>query len=270
MSQLTTCKALEQCRLADQGFHDQLYRAIKSVAVNGKLSTPEFQMFEAILKRDPNAPTSPVIQIGLSAQDWVDAAAELRCTVAQIKAVWEVECSGSGWFVDVRGEILAADGPGGFLDGPHLPKLLFEAHWFDRFTQGKYRQSHPNLSSASWNRRLYVGGQGEWVRLWNAIKLNEEAALKSASYGGPQIMGFNHKLAGFETVQAYVAAMKVSEANHLKAFVKFIINNGMLDELRKINNDPINSRPFARKYNGSGYAANSYDVKIATAHRKYA
>jgi hypothetical protein len=146
---------------------------------------------------------------------------------------------------------LAKDGPGGFLDGPHLPKLLFEAHHFDRLTGGKFRASHPNLSSRGWNRSLYVGGQGEWVRLHNAIQLDRNAALQSASYGGPQIMGFNYRLAGFGSVEAFVDAMKTTERAHLEAFVSFIINSGLGDELRKISDTPADCAAFARGYNGS-------------------
>lgn len=146
------------------------------------------------------------VQIGLTLADFNAAATSLGCTSAQIRAVWEVE-SGGGWFKDVRADILALDGAGGFLDGPHLPKILFEAHVFDRYTEGRYRDSHPNLSSRAWNRKLYVGGQGEYVRLWKAMQLDRHAALLSASVGGAQIMGFNHKLAGFDTVEAFWDAM---------------------------------------------------------------
>ena len=138
------------------------------------------------------------VQIGLSTADFAKTATTLGCTTAQIRAVWEVE-SGGGWFKDVRADILALDGPGGFLDGPHLPKILFEAHIFDRYTEGRFRASHPNLSSARWDRKLYVGGQGEYIRLWKAMALDRRAALLSASVGGAQIRGFNHKAAGFET-----------------------------------------------------------------------
>ncbi len=209
------------------------------------------------------------VQIGLTLADFQAAAAALGCTSAQIRAVWEVE-SGGGWFKDVRADILALDGPGGFLDGPHLPKILFEAHVFDRYTKGQYRDSHPNLSSKVWNRKLYIGGQGEYVRLWKAMQLDREAALMSASVGGAQSMGFNHKLAGFATVQAYWDAMKVSEAAHLGAFCSFIKNKGLVNALKTISNSPPDCIAFAKGYNGQGYAQNNYHVKIAQAHARYA
>ncbi|VXC63856.1 conserved hypothetical protein [Sphingomonas sp. AX6] len=207
-------------------------------------------------------------QIGLSAGDFAAAAKLLGCTVAQIRAVDEVE-SGSGWFSDVRSAILDLDGPGGFIDGPHLPKILFEAHIFDRHTDGRFRAAHPNLSLASWNKALYVGGQGEWERLHRAMQLDRRAALMSASVGRYQIMGFNHRLAGFATVEAYWDAMMDSERAHLDAFVAFISNAKLVNALRQISNVHAANIPFARGYNGTGYAKNQYHVKIAKAHKKW-
>jgi hypothetical protein len=209
------------------------------------------------------------VKIGLSPADFAAVAASLGCTTAQIRAVWEVE-SGGGWFKDVRADILALDGPDGFLDGPHLPKILFEAHIFDRYTDGQYRVSHPNLSSARWDRKLYVGGQAEYIRLWKAMALDRHAALLSASVGGAQIMGFNHAAAGFDTVEGFWDAMKVSEVAHLKAFASFIANKRLTAALKAISNKADDCIAFAKGYNGSGYAANAYHAKIAAAHARYA
>jgi hypothetical protein len=193
----------------------------------------------------------------------------LKCSIAQIKAIWEVECSGSGWFTDIRGDILQLDGPGGFIDGTVLPKILFEAHHFARLTRGRYNKTHPNISSPVWNRKLYVGGQGEWERLYRAMNLDRSAALCSASVGAPQIMGFNHELAGYDEVEAFWDAMKASEFNQLKAFVSFITKSGLGDELRACTTVHNTCRAFARGYNGSGYEANQYHIKIAKAIKKW-
>lgn len=211
---------------------------------------------------------APVAKFGLGAEDFAAAAKRLGCTVAQIRAVWEVE-SGGGWFEDMRADILALDGPGGFLDGPALPKILFEAHIFDRYTEGKFRNSHPNLSSPRWNRALYVGGQGEYARLHRAMQLDRHAALMSASVGGAQIMGFNHKAAGFDTVEAFWEAMKTSERAHLDAFVSFVESKKLQPAVRRISNVHADNEAFASGYNGVGFRANGYHVKIARAHAKW-
>jgi hypothetical protein len=248
-----------------------LFAAIRPFAPGGKLAADHVPMIDALadkfgLPRVGQIPNAPVTE--LTEQDFKDAAAALGCSVAQIRAVFEVEASGAGWFTDVRADILALDGPGGFIDGD-LPKILFEAHHFDRLTGGKYRKTHPNLSSAKWNRALYVGGQGEWARLYKAMTLDRQAALMSASWGGPQIMGFNHKLAGFSTVDAFVDAMMTGSRAHLMAFVNFVKNSGLAPALRQITGVHASAVPFARGYNGAGYAKNEYHIKIARAFAKW-
>jgi hypothetical protein len=251
---------------------DKIAAALRPIAPDGRLTNADVPLINQLGAlwegRSPSAAASAALQIGLTVADYQAAATALACTVAQIRAVDEVESQG-GWFKDVRADILALDGPGGFIDGPHLPKILFEAHIFDRHTEGRFRQGHPNLSSARWNRALYVGGQAEWTRLYRAMQLAPRAALMSASVGRYQIMGFNHKLAGFDTVEAFWDAMKRSERDHLDAFVSFIRNAKLLAALRKISNSPGDCVDFAKGYNGSGYAANNYHVKIAAAHRKW-
>lgn len=248
---------------------DNIAAALRPIAPDGRLTSDDVPPINA-LAAGWNQRGKPVAsaQIGLSDADYESAAKALGCTVAQIRAVDEVESKG-GWFQDVRADILDLDGPGGFIDGPHLPKILFEAHIFDRQTDGRFGQSHPNLSSQRWNRALYVGGQGEWTRLYRAMQLAPRAALMSASVGRYQIMGFNHKLAGHETVEGFWDAMKRSERDHLDAFVAFIRNAKLTQALRSISNRAIDCVPFAKGYNGSGYAANNYHVKIAAAHAKW-
>lgn len=246
-------------------------RGLKSEWTRGtltQLTNNDVRKLNAALAAIRGVAPAEVTQVGLAAEDFARAAETLSCTVAQIRAVDEVE-SGGGWFEDVRADILNLDGPGGFIDGPNLPKILFEAHVFDRLTDGRFRAGHPNLSSAKWNKALYVGGQGEWARLAKAMLLDREAALKSASVGRYQIMGFNHKLAGYDKVEDYWDAMKESEAKQLEAFVAFIQNSRLADELRQISNVHADCIPFAQGYNGKGYSANEYHVKIARAHKKW-
>lgn len=213
-------------------------------------------------------PEQAAPKIGLRPDDFAEAADLLNCSIAQIRAVDEVE-SGGGWFEDVRADILDLDGPGGFIGGPELPKILFEAHQFSKRTGRRFDDSHPNLSSTRWNRALYVGGEAEWVRLHRAMELDRWAALMSASVGRYQIMGFNHALAGFDDVEAFWDAMKTSELWHLKAFVEFIRNTHLTEMLRRVSSVPEDCAPFALGYNGSGYRTNRYHEKIAKAFVKH-
>lgn len=185
---------------------------------------------------------------GLREADFARVAQRLGVDVAAIKAVAEVEASGDGFL------------PSG------KPKILFEAHVFARETGGRYNRSHPNLSSPHWNRSLYgAGGEHQWDRFEQAYRLNPEAAIKATSWGRFQIMGFNHRAAGHADVQAFVAAMRRSEGEHLDAFARFIESNPSMHRALRQHDWAA----FARAYNGPGYAENQYDTKIAQAWRRH-
>jgi hypothetical protein len=234
---------------------DRIVALLRPSAPANQFVQPEVDLINQLAaswdrRRAPAVP-APIAKIGLSPQDYVAAAARLGCTVAQIRAVDEVESNGSGFLPDGR------------------PRILFEAHKFDEFTDGRFRASHPTLSSRSWNKKLYIGAAGEWDRLNQAIALDAEAALKSASAGRYQIMGFNHRAAGFATVELFWDAMKRSERDHLDAFCAFIESRRLQDELRQISNVHATCIPFAQGYNGTGYAKNAYHIKTAKAHAKW-
>ncbi|MBD2182028.1 N-acetylmuramidase domain-containing protein [Aerosakkonema funiforme] len=182
----------------------------------------------------------------LSERDYTKAADLLNCDIAVIKAVVEVESNGNGFLQDGR------------------PKILFEAHKFSEFTNHRYDLSHPQISSLKWKRELYKGGAKEYPRLEQAISLNRLAALKSASWGLFQIMGFNHNLCGFNDVQYFVAAMYASEGKQLEAFVAYVQNQNLAAFLKNRE-----WAKFAYHYNGESYRANDYDGKLARAYDRW-
>jgi hypothetical protein len=182
----------------------------------------------------------------LTEADYAAAAKKLGASVAAVKAVAEVESSGEG-----------------FLQSGE-PKILFEAHIFDRLTNGRFRKSHPNLSSAKWGRSLYGAASRQHARLAEAVKLDREAALQSASWGKFQVLGSNWKMVGRPSLQAFVTAQYRSEAEHLKDFVGYVIARGLADELQRLD-----WAGFSRGYNGPAYAENRYDAKMAAAYRRH-
>ena len=179
----------------------------------------------------------------LVSQDFIDVARSIGCDVAAVRAVVDVEAAGSGFQRDGR------------------PKILFEAHWFSEFTGGRFDNSNRDISSAVWNRALYVGGAGEWDRIYRAVNLDREAALKSASWGLGQVMGFNHGPAGYRDVESFVRDMHDSEGKQLAAMFNFIKSNGLSRFL--INRDWAG---FALRYNGESFRVNRYDEKLAEAY----
>lgn len=163
-----------------------------------------------------------------------------------VKAIIEVEAAGDGFLPDGR------------------PKILFEAHHFHARTHGQYDAAHPTISQPDWDhaRRYYVGGAGEYDRLAEAKGLNETAALESASWGAGQVMGFNWKSLGFDSVQALVAHMATA-AGQMDAMMRYCRVNNLLDEMRRFP-DMDACRAFAAGYNGSG-AVDVYGPKIEQA-----
>ena len=147
----------------------------------------------------------------------------------------------------------------GFFDDGR-PTILFEAHIFGRLTEHAFTKSHPNLSSRRWNRSLYLGGPAEYGRLVDAMELDEEAALQSASWGAAQIMGFNHAAAGYSSVYAMIDAFVDGPQSHIEAMCAFI-------EAKRIKRavDLADWTTFARRYNGRGFAKNNYHFKLAIA-----
>jgi hypothetical protein len=140
------------------------------------------------------------------------------------------------------------------------PQILFERHKFRGFTNGRFNNEAPGISGPP-------GGYGttasQYERLDRALSLCEreslgaEPALKSASWGMGQVMGFNHSLAGFSTAADMVSAMITGEDQQLAAMIGFLNGTNLDAALR--NRDWAR---FARGYNGPNFAANQYDIKL--------
>lgn len=164
----------------------------------------------------------------------------------EIHAVLDVEAAGSGF--DKQGR----------------PKMLFEPHVFWReLGPGPKRDeaARQGLARPQWKRDYPADS---YPRLLAAMKIDAEAALRSASWGLGQVMGFNHAAAGHPSARAMVAAFMDSEGAQLAAMVNFIKANGLDDELRRHD-----WKGFARGYNGPGFAKNGYDRKLAAAFEKW-
>lgn len=183
---------------------------------------------------------------GLPESEYIAAARALDCEVAAIKAVVETE-------VGVRGA----------FDSQQRPTILFERHVFSEKTNRKFDDTNPDLS----NR--VPGGYGrfaeQYPKLERAINLNRKAALESVSWGAFQIMGYNHKQAGFNSIDEFVEAMKKSVQKQIAAFITFVSNDPVLKQALHEKDWTT----FAKRYNGPGYAVNKYDEKMKTNYIKY-
>ncbi|GHT26743.1 peptidoglycan-binding protein [Bacteroidia bacterium] len=185
--------------------------------------------------------------------DYAETAALLDVEEAAIRAVCEIESGGrTGFFKDGR------------------PIILFEGHifWRELKKRGidpeKYQTDYRDVLFQKWDKSSYKGGAAEYDRMNKAATINEEAAWCSASWGMFQIMGFNHKLCGYDSVREYVQAVKANSNNHLLSFAHFLKSTGIDKPLRTLD-----WAGFASRYNGPGYKQNQYDVKLQNAYLKY-
>ena len=186
--------------------------------------------------------------IPLEPGDLAAVAARIGCEAAVIEAVLTVEVGG-----------LAC---GGFLsDGSGRPRILFEASHFSAATGGRWDDSHPTISRPGWDRSLYRAGAAEYLRLEEAVAVDRDAALESASWGLSQILGENYGDAGFANVEDFVAAQARSEKDQLEAFVSLVFAWGIAAALRDKDWQTI-----ARRWNGPSYARNNYDANLADAY----
>ncbi|MBV8632631.1 MAG: DUF3380 domain-containing protein [Silvibacterium sp.] len=162
-----------------------------------------------------------------------------------IWAVLHVETSGCGFLSDRR------------------PVIRFERHIFHRLTGGLYDRSHPAISNPL-PGNVAPDGAAQYNLLSQAVSLDPDAALKSASWGMVQVLGENHLLAGFADVNSMVAAMIESEGAQLDAFRAFLEATDLAGHLQTQN-----WTAFARGYNGADFARNHYDEQLAAAFRLY-
>ena len=160
---------------------------------------------------------------------------------------------------DVIHAVLDVEARGRGFDSQNRLTMLFEPHVFWReLGPGAKRERavREGLAYRRWGERKYP--RDSYPRLIAACAIDEEAALRSASFGLAQIMGFNHRLVGFETARAMVEHLAEGEAEQLEVMVEFIEAAGLDDELREMD-----WRGFARGYNGAGYAKHGYHTRLA-------
>ena len=178
----------------------------------------------------------------------------LEVEPAAVKAVIQVESAGAGYLNEPQQRV----------------KILFERHIFARLL--KERDSTAYTAACSEAPHIcqnapggYKGGVAEYPRLARAMMYHHEAAMESASWGLFQIMGFNYKQAGFDSIHTFVDAMKESEGQQLTAFARFVkADKAMHAALKKHD-----WAAFAKRYNGPAYQKNNYDAKLANAYRRY-
>lgn len=189
---------------------------------------------------------SPERYKGLTDEDFRLVAEELGVEVAAMKAVVSIE---------------AGTAMKGFW-APGIPIINF-----DRTMYNKYRSKAPSTAGAKGEKvpeGLTGYGLRQWTQLINARKTNAQGANMGTFWGMFQIGGFNYKLCGCTSVDEFVKLMAYSELEQLELFAAFILNAGMVEDLKAKR-----WAAFARKYNGPSYASRGYHTKMAAAYARF-
>ncbi len=190
---------------------------------------------------------------GISEETFEQCAQRLGCEVAALKAVVKVESGRNGFLQEGK------------------PSILFEGHkfWANLITEGKnpqdYVSGNEDILYPTWTKKYYKGGYGEYERLERAKKINETAALKSASWGAMQVLGENYAACGCSSVQEFVRRMSESNDEQMVLGTNFILHSSKMSQALREKDWAT----FARYYNGKGYKENHYDERLAVAYSSF-
>jgi len=172
---------------------------------------------------------------------------EIPFEKAALMAFIEVETGGEG-FDSETGKIM----------------IQFEPAWF--------RKKAPYAPSGKWSLNKVERQEKEWIAFNDAFAKNPNAAMESTSIGLGQIMGFNYKKLGFESVGAMWDDAKTGLEAQIIQIVKFITGTPNLLKAIKTHNWHL----CAVYYNGAGYkelakkyGRTPYNISLANAYLKY-
>ncbi|MGC2776498.1 MAG: N-acetylmuramidase domain-containing protein [Bradyrhizobium sp.] len=185
-----------------------------------------------------------------------DAAAEAGLEKAALLALVEVETSGAPFEADGR-----------------TPTLLYERHkaWANAAKVSKALQAafgRAGLAIARWSPSTQYKDQGSsagrLALIAKARSISEEVANQSASWGLGQTLGSNYETLGYASACAMVDHLTGNVPAQIDCLITFLKGRQLVE--------PLNAHEWttvARGYNGPGYAANRYDVRLADAYKRW-
>jgi hypothetical protein len=189
----------------------------------------------------------------ITENDYKKAAKALGSEPEVIKAIAEQESKSSAF------------------DSENRPTILYERHWFSKLTNSKYDKKNHDISSRkpytfrkkdksggviAVDDRYGLSGSHQYRKLAKAYALDKRSALESCSWGKFQIMGFNYRTCGYNSIEDFVAIMCESEKKQLDAVCNFIKHNCH----KAVKNKEWQN--IAKVYNGKNYKENKYDESL--------
>lgn len=172
---------------------------------------------------------------------------------AALMAVVEVESGGRVYAV---------------VQGREEPLIRFEGHYFDRRLPASSREiarSQGLAAPVAGAVRNPPGQAARWRLLDRAAEIDRRAAYESTSWGVGQVMGAHWAWLGYASVDALVEEARSGLEGQLRLMLRYIRKAGLDEALRQRD-----WAAFAQGYNGSGFARNSYHLRLGLAYRRYA
>lgn len=190
----------------------------------------------------------------ISNKDIIEVALSYNTDFANVNTVYLTESSGSGFGPD--GKLKIQFEPSVFSD--YCDKLGIEhtCEIIGKNSRGlkTYRLTFPGGIVIT---NGVEGQDAEWKAFRQAREIHVSAAQLSTSWGMGQVMGFNHRIAGFKSVQEMIDTFFKHEKYQLIGMMEFIKSKKILDDLQNRN-----WRVFAYYYNGEGYEAQGYHIEL--------
>lgn len=188
----------------------------------------------------------------LSRKDYQAAAQRIGCDTEAIMAIASVESNGGGFNKD--GTV----------------KTQFEPYVFYRRLKAKFgqaradllQQQHPDII---WKKTGDYNSQAvELSQLDEAMLIDHDVAIESASYGAFQIMGYHWKALGLDSPQELRDRISSGEQGQLSILVLFVLADRRLVQALQDKD----WQAVARIYNGPSYQKFDYDEKLEAAYKK--
>ncbi len=171
---------------------------------------------------------------------------EIKIDIATAIAVMSVESGGKG-FGNEGNVLIRFENHLFYSFWGKFNERIYNQHF--RFSSGERWKNHFFRKDKNSEWEAFHGNQAkEWEVLNFARSLDNENALKSASYGLPQVIGSNHKVIGYNSAQEMVDNFSKDIRYHVLGLFDFF-NPQMIKHLQKKE-----FTDFARYYNGSGQA----------------
>jgi uncharacterized protein YgiM (DUF1202 family) len=162
-------------------------------------------------------------------------------------AVLAIESGGNGFGPDGR-LLIRFENHVFFNNWGSKNRALYDQHFMHNATQSWTGHQWRPTANEAW-RPMHASQNSEWDVLSFAATLDDTAAKKAISMGLSQIMGFNHQMIGYATVQTMFNAFAAGERYQIAGMFEFLKSANAITPLKAKD-----FKAFAMIYNGSGQA----------------